>query len=91
VCLLLRALYGLKQAPPYRNKTITTWLVEYGFRLSKVDPCIFVHGSGTRLYILALYVNDCILAGPSGTFIVSFKRAFGQRFSVQDLGLVVWL
>ena len=91
VCLLMRALYGLKQAPRYWNKTITTWLVEYGFRQSKVDPCIFVHGSGTRLYILALYVDDCILAGPGGTFIVSFKRAFGQRFSVQDLGPVAWL
>jgi hypothetical protein len=87
----MRALYGLKQAPRYWNKTITTWLVEYGFRQSKVDPCIFVHGSGTRLYILALYVDDCILAGPGGTFIVSFKRAFGQRFSVQDLGPVAWL
>jgi hypothetical protein len=54
VCLLLRALYVLKQAPRYSNKTITTWLVEYGFRQSKVDPCIFVHGSGSRVYSLAL-------------------------------------
>jgi hypothetical protein len=65
--------------------------VEYGFRQSKVDPCIFVLGSGTRVYILALYVDDCILAGPGETFIVSFKREFGQRFSVQDQGPIAWL
>jgi hypothetical protein len=90
VCLLMRALYGLKQAPRYWNKTMTTWLVEYGFRQSKVDACIFVHDSVMRLYILALYVDDCILAGHGGSFIVSFKRAFGQRFSMYDLGPVAW-
>jgi hypothetical protein len=87
----MRAIYGMKQAPRYRNKTIITWSVEYGFRQSKVDPCIFVHGSGTRLYILAVYVDNNILAGLGGTFIVSFKRAFGQRFNVHDLGPIAWL
>jgi hypothetical protein len=91
VRLHMRALNGLKQAPRYWNNTITTWLVEYGFRHSKVDPCIFVHGSGMCLYILALYVDECILAGHGGTFIVGFKRAFGRRFSVHDLGPMAWL
>jgi hypothetical protein len=91
VCLLLRALYGLKQAPRYSNRTITTWLVEYGFRQSKVDPFVFVHGSGTRLYILALYVDACFLAGHGGTFIVSFKQTFVQRFNMQVMGPVAWL
>ena len=42
VCLLKKSLYGLKQAPRNWNKTVTTWLEEYGFTQSKVDPGIYV-------------------------------------------------
>jgi hypothetical protein len=38
VCLLKKSLYGLKQAPTNWNKTITAWLEECCFTLSKVDP-----------------------------------------------------
>jgi hypothetical protein len=38
VCLLVRAMYGLKQAPRYWNKTITAWLVEYGFLVQGRPP-----------------------------------------------------
>ena len=31
------------------------------------------------------------MAGPPGSFISDFKRAFGKRFNVQDLGPVSWL
>ena len=91
VCLLKKALYGLKQAPRNWNKTITAWLEEYGFCQSKVDPCIFIYQKGGQLYILALYVDDSIIAGAAGRFIPEFKAAFGSRFNVQDLGPVSWL
>jgi hypothetical protein len=41
--------------------------------------------------MLALYVDNCNLAGLGGTFIVNFKREFGLRLNVHDLGLVSWL
>jgi hypothetical protein len=44
-----------------------------------------------ELYVLALYVDEIIIAGPAGSFIVGFKTAFGERFNVQDLGPVSWL
>jgi hypothetical protein len=36
-------------------------------------------------------VDDSIIVGPPGSFIVGFKSAFGERFNVQDLGRVSWL
>jgi hypothetical protein len=42
-------------------------------------------------YVLALYVDDSIVVGPAGSFIVGLKSAFGERFNVQDLGPMSWL
>jgi hypothetical protein len=84
-------LYGLKQVPWNWNKTITAWLEEHSFSQSKVDPGIYVFIKEGKLYVLALYVDDGIIVGPSGSFIVGFKSAFGERFNVQDLAPVSWL
>jgi hypothetical protein len=86
VCLLTKSMYGLKQAPRNWNKTITSWLEENGFTQSKVDPGIYVFIEESELYVLALYVDDNIVVGPAGSFIVGFKSAFRVRFNVQDLG-----
>jgi hypothetical protein len=34
--------------------------------------------------VLALYVDDNIIVGEAGSFIVGFKSAFGVRFNVSD-------
>jgi hypothetical protein len=56
-----------------------------------VDPGIYVFINEGELYVLALYVDDNIIVGPTGSFIVGFKSAFGERFNVQDLGPMSWL
>jgi hypothetical protein len=73
------------------NETITAWLEEYGFTQSKVDPGIYVFIMECELYVLELYVDDSVIVGPTGSFIVGFKSAFGMRFNVQDLGPMSWL
>jgi hypothetical protein len=48
-----------------------------------VDPGtnVFIK-EGELYYVLALYVDDDIIFGPAGSFIVGFKPAFGKRFNV---------
>jgi hypothetical protein len=92
VCLLKKSLFGLKQAPSNWNKTIKAWLEEYGFSQSKADPSIYyVFIKEGELYVMALYVDDSIIVGLAGSFIVGFKSALGERFNVQNLGRVFWL
>jgi hypothetical protein len=91
VCLLKKSLYGLKQAPRNWNKTITAWLEDYGFTQFEVDPGIYVFIKEDVLYVLTLYVYGSIIVGPTGSFIVGFKSAFGERLNVQDLGPMSWL
>jgi hypothetical protein len=82
VCLLKKSLYGVKQAPRNWNKTIATWLEEYGFNQSTVDPGIYFLIKEGELCVLALYVDDDIIVGLSRSFIVGFKSAFGERSNV---------
>jgi hypothetical protein len=56
-----------------------------------VDPGIYVFIKVCEPSVLALYVDDIIMFGPVGSFIVGFKSAFGERFNVQNLGPVSWL
>jgi hypothetical protein len=56
-----------------------------------VDPGIYVFIKEGKLYVLALYVDDNIIVGPSGSFIVGFKSVFCTRFNLQDLCLMSWL
>ena len=45
-----------------------------------------------HLYVLAVYVDDCVLFGSlHGHFIVKFKADFGKRFKIEDLGAVFGL
>ena len=91
VCKLNKALYGLKQAPREWNQLLTSWLIKYGFEQNLADPGCYTINYGGHRYILAVYVDDCLLVGVAGPFIASFKSAFGKRFKIEDLGPVSWL
>jgi hypothetical protein len=56
-----------------------------------VDLGIYVFGKEGELCFLELYVDDSIIVGPAGSFIVGFKSAFRMRLNMQDMGRVSWL
>ena len=91
VCKLNRALYGLVQAPRCWNQKVTTWLEDYGFKQSQVDPGIYIMYHDDQIYILALYVDDAICVGRRLKFINKFKADFAEAFDIEDLGPVAWL
>ena len=91
VCKLAKALYGIREAPRAWNALFSSWLVSYGFSQSVVDPAVFTISWSGLLYILAVYVDDCILVGRDGPFFINFKTAFSARFDIEDLGPAAWL
>ena len=91
MCKLNRALYGLVQAPRCWNQKVTTWLEDYGFKQSQVDPGIYIMYHDDQIYILALYVDDAICVGRRLKFINKFKADFAEAFDIEDLGPVAWL
>lgn len=74
VCKLKKSLYGLKQAPRNWYQHFSEFLVEYGFKKSEHDPCVFLYHEGSQLKcMLIVYVDDV----PSG---VAAEAAWYQQF-----------
>ena len=81
VCKLKRSMYGLKQFPRCWNHALNTQLKAMGFQQ---DPCLYVNTIG-ELFIVAVYVDDILLACKSDEKMQEMKKALGKRF-VKDMG-----
>ena len=70
---------------------MTDWLVEYGFEQCKVDPGIYTIYDNGHMYVLCVYVDDCIVIGKKGDFFRKFKSDFTRKFKIEELGPAAWL
>ena len=84
ICRLLKALYGLKQSPRVWYTTFADYMDELGLEPVDADYSVFIHHkTGT---LVALYVDDVLVTGPSKIEIQRVKDALNQRFHMTDLG-----
>ncbi|MBW0583417.1 hypothetical protein O181_123132, partial [Austropuccinia psidii MF-1] len=84
VCVKLKkAIYGLRQAPLAWYRRLSNWLINWGFKVSKADSCVF-YCNGNKLIWLFFHVDDI------GVFVknlTEFKTAIKEEFSTKILGL----
>ena len=91
---LHKALYGLKQAPRAWYKLVTETLSRFGFTRCKSDPCIFIFkrfnnvSNHVDVCILAVYVDDILIAGNSMDLIKEVKQFLADNFKIKDMGPV---
>jgi len=85
VCRLKKSIYGLKQSPRCWNQALDAQLKTMGFKQSTNDPCIYI-STADSLLILAVYVDDIVLAGKSQQAIAKVKADLGDCFQVKDMG-----
>jgi hypothetical protein len=84
-CLKLnKGIPGLKQSGRVWNKTIVSFFNSLGLYALLVEPSVFTNSK--RDIIVALYVDDLILAGPSVRDILPIKNGLKQQFHMKDLG-----
>ena len=62
VCKLNKSLYGLKQAPRCWNRKFKEFLEKHGLKVSKADPCLFYSINDGHKFIIALFVDDGVVA-----------------------------
>ena len=86
VCKLNRTIYGLKQSSRCWNQALDKHLKNMGFKSSTNDPCIYTLNSGGEVIILAVYVDDIILAGKSTEKIQQIIKEIAEKFDVKDMG-----
>lgn len=85
---LNRALYGLIQSARQWNKTLNERLIKLGFRRSCVDECLYIGQFDGELFLLAIYVDDALLACRELKIIERIKKELMKEFEVTDLGPV---
>lgn len=95
VCRLQRSLYGLKQASRCWNQKFTGFLKNFKFKMCDSDPCVFVHHKGNDVIILAIYIDDGLVAASSERLIKPLLEYLQSEFEIkvfetkQFLGLEV--
>ena len=91
VCRLQRSLYGLKQAPRCWNKRFTDVLEGYGLQQSKADPCLYVHNRSESKLIVALYVDDGLVASNCPGKLSEFLAELETKFKMTTKPLSFFL
>jgi len=86
VCHPKKPLYGLKQAPRAWFSRLSSRLLELGFQGSKSDTSLFIHGHGSSVIFILIYVDDILITGPSSQAITTLITALQSDFPVKDLG-----
>jgi len=88
VCLLKRALYGLKQAGRCWNDCIDNELRRFGAKRTDGDHCVYTKGSEENLVIIALYVDDIVVASKDEEQIQKLERHLRNKFELTNHGRI---
>eukprot|EP00961_Rhodomonas_salina_P141817 1909538-Rhodomonas_salina.1 len=91
VARLARSLYGLCDFAYEFHKTLSDWMIEYGFTALDADHMVFKLEREGTVIIVALYVNDCLVAHNSDSEYQKFIDALSKRFELSaDAAEVSW-
>jgi hypothetical protein len=82
---LKKALYGLRRAPKAWHTTFTDWAIREGFSQLQSSECVFVHVQVGAM--LAIYVDDLLVAAETADGVKEIQALIGQRFQVRHVGV----
>jgi hypothetical protein len=87
-CLRLRkSLYGLKQSPRNWNALLNASLLDMKFTRSKLDHCVYMGVVAGHEMIIAVFVDDILIACASSSAVATVVQAFKEKFPIKNMGL----
>uniref|UniRef100_A0A0A1X1V8 Retrovirus-related Pol polyprotein from transposon TNT 1-94 n=2 Tax=Zeugodacus cucurbitae TaxID=28588 RepID=A0A0A1X1V8_ZEUCU len=88
-CLKLKkALYGLKQSGRQWNMKLNSILIEIGFKQCESEPCVYINHHKEQINIIAVYVDDLLIACSDLSYKQHIKRLIAEKMKVVDKGQV---
>ncbi|GKC20902.1 putative ribonuclease H-like domain-containing protein, partial [Tanacetum coccineum] len=81
-----KALYGLHQAPRAWYETISTYLLENGFRRRTIDKTLFIKKDKGDILLVQVYVDDIILRSTKKSLCTEFEQMMYKRFQMSSMG-----
>jgi hypothetical protein len=87
VCKLKKSLYGMTRPPKQWYKKFDSFMVNHNFTRSEYDHCVYFKKLENDIFIiLALYVDDMIVASKIMVEINRLKAQLARTFDMKDLG-----
>lgn len=84
VCKLKKSLYGLKQSSRCWNHKFTYFIKQFKFVQSEADPCMFIRKINGETIILAIYVDDGLLAATNESCFRPAIDFLRKHFEVKE-------
>ncbi|KAI3732428.1 hypothetical protein L1987_63633 [Smallanthus sonchifolius] len=81
-----KALYGLHQAPRAWYETLSTHLLNNGFRRGVIDCTLFIREKGGELLMVQVYVDDIIFGSTNDVLCKEFERVMQDKFEMSSMG-----
>jgi hypothetical protein len=75
-------MYGICRASRIWNKTLHEALINYGLIQSTVDPCVYYHIRLTSFLIIAVWVDDGLVAGSSQLLLDTLVSYLNLKFEI---------
>lgn len=75
-------MYGLKQASRCWNRRFTDSLNKFQLKATEADPCVFTSGEGESRLILAIYIDDGLIAATDESQITSLLQELRKEFEI---------
>ena len=66
-------------------------MLTVGFTPTQSDHCVYTHGSGDTLVLLALYVGDILTTGKDESLVGRLKKAPTDHFAMSDMSEVSFM
>ncbi|GJU32075.1 putative ribonuclease H-like domain-containing protein [Tanacetum coccineum] len=81
-----KALYGLHQAPKAWYETLSTYLIENGFRRGTIDKTLFIKKDKGDISLVQVYVDDIIFRSTKKSLCDEFESLMHKRFQMSSIG-----
>ncbi|GKB88628.1 putative ribonuclease H-like domain-containing protein [Tanacetum coccineum] len=83
---VIKALYGLHQAPKAWYETLSSFLMENGFRRGTIDKTLFIKKKKSNIMLVLVYVDDIIFGSTKKSMCTEFEDCMHKRFQMSSMG-----
>ncbi|GJY98315.1 putative ribonuclease H-like domain-containing protein [Tanacetum coccineum] len=85
-----KALYGPHQAPKAWYETLSTYLLENGFRRGTINKTLFIKKDKDDILLVQVYVDDIIFGSTKKSLCVEFEQMMHKRFQMSSMGELIF-
>ncbi|GJV89601.1 putative ribonuclease H-like domain-containing protein [Tanacetum coccineum] len=83
---VVKALYGLHQAPRAWYATLSTFLLQNGYRRGTIDKTLFLKKDKNDIILVQVYVDDIIFGSTKKSWCEEFEALMKSRFQMSSMG-----